>query len=62
LGDASIRKREESLRQEAGEHPLYLRDLVEMEAKLRAVLLLTLTAAKAFSDVAPGERPPYSQA
>ncbi len=44
------------------EHPLYLRDLVEMEAKLQAVLLLTLAAAKSFSDVAPGERPPYSQA
>jgi Acyl-CoA dehydrogenases len=44
------------------EHPLYLRDLVEMEAKLQAALLLTLTAAKAFNDVAPGERPPYSQA
>ncbi|NAZ33390.1 MAG: acyl-CoA dehydrogenase [Pyrobaculum sp.] len=43
-------------------HPLYLRDLVEMEAKLQAVLLLTLAAAKSFSDVAPGERPPYSQA
>jgi acyl-CoA dehydrogenase len=44
------------------EHPLYLRDLVEMEAKLQAVLFLTLAAAKSFSDVAPGERPPYSQA
>jgi acyl-CoA dehydrogenase len=44
------------------EHPLYLRDLVEMEAKLQAVLLLTLAAAKSFSDVTPGERPPYSQA
>ncbi|MFZ8807164.1 MAG: acyl-CoA dehydrogenase family protein [Pyrobaculum sp.] len=44
------------------EHPLYLRDLVEMEAKLQAVLLLTLAAAKSFSDVAPAERPPYSQA
>ena len=44
------------------EHPLYLRDLVEMETKLQAVLLLTLAAAKSFSDVAPGERPPYSQA
>ena len=44
------------------EHPLYLRDLVEMEARLQAVLLLTLAAAKSFSDVAPGERPPYSQA
>ena len=44
------------------EHPLYLRDLVEMEAKLQATLLLTLQAAKAFSDVAPGEKPPYSHA
>ncbi|AFA39478.1 Acyl-CoA dehydrogenase [Pyrobaculum oguniense TE7] len=43
------------------EHPLYLRDLVEMEAKLQANLLLTLVAAKAFSDVAWREKPPYSQ-
>lgn len=43
------------------EHPLYLRDLVEMEAKLQANLLLTLVAAKAFSDGAWGEKPPYSQ-
>jgi acyl-CoA dehydrogenase len=44
------------------EHPLYLRDVVEMEAKLQATLLFTLTAAKTFSDVAPREKPPYSQA
>jgi acyl-CoA dehydrogenase len=35
---------------------------VELEARLQAVLLLTLAAAKAFSDAAPAERPPYSQA
>jgi acyl-CoA dehydrogenase len=44
------------------EHPLYLRDLVEMEAKLQATLLYTLTAAKTFSDVAYAERPPYGPA
>jgi acyl-CoA dehydrogenase len=33
-----------------------------MESRLQAVLLLTLIAAKAFSDAAPAERPPYSQA
>jgi len=41
------------------EHPLYIRDLVEMEAKLEATLLLTLKAAKLFSD-ASRERPPYT--
>lgn len=44
------------------EHPLYLRDLVEMEAKLQATLLLTLISAKIFSDIAPREKPPYSSA
>jgi acyl-CoA dehydrogenase len=43
------------------EHPLYLRDLVEMEARLQANLLLALTAARNFADVS-GERPPYSPA
>lgn len=43
------------------EHPLYLRDVVEAEAKLEAILLLTLTAAKAFAD-ASRETPPYSPA
>ncbi|MEN3047347.1 MAG: acyl-CoA dehydrogenase family protein [Candidatus Caldarchaeales archaeon] len=42
------------------EHPLYLRDLVEMESRLQANLLLSLIAAKAFSE-ASAERPPYSQ-
>lgn len=43
------------------EHPLYVRDLVEMEARLQANLLLTLVAARAFSEVSH-ERPPYSPA
>ncbi len=33
-----------------------------MAIRLQAVLLLTLTAAKAFGDTAPAERPPFSQA
>ncbi|MCS7117582.1 MAG: acyl-CoA dehydrogenase family protein [Thaumarchaeota archaeon] len=41
------------------EHPLYLRDLVEMESRLQANLLLSLVAAKAFNDAAD-EVPPYS--
>lgn len=40
------------------EHPLYLRDLLEMEARLEANLALTLQAAKAFAEAAD-ERPPY---
>ncbi len=42
------------------EHPLYLRDLVEMEARFQANLLLALTAARTFTEVSD-ERPPYTQ-
>ncbi len=41
------------------DHPLYLRDLVEMEARLQANLLLSLVTARSFTEVSD-ERPPYS--
>ncbi len=43
------------------DHPLYLRDLVEMEARLQANLLLSLVAARSFTEVSD-EVPPYSPA
>lgn len=41
------------------EHPLFLRDILEMEAKLEAYLFLALKTAKMFSDACE-EKPPYS--
>lgn len=41
------------------EHPLLMRDLMEMEAETEAAMLISMLAAKAFSECYE-ERPPYS--